>query len=88
MRYVTDDTAIKDAGKNVEDAKLEIQIAELNKSISKLEEARDRETAAFDERISKLKEYKDSWSNFTSAYEEEQDNMLAAQILGQEWSFV
>ena len=35
--------------------------------------------------IDKLQEYCDQWENITSAYEEQQDDLIAAQMLGQEW---
>ncbi len=85
MHYVTDESAVKDAQQEVENAKLDIEIAEIDASISRLEEARDTETAAIDAMIEKLEEYKEQWTDISSAYEEEQENLIAAQILGQEW---
>lgn len=85
MHYVADSDAVKDARQEAENAELEIKIAEIEKAISKLEEARDKELEAIDEMISKLQEYRDWWQDITSAYEEEQENLIAAQILGQDW---
>lgn len=85
MHYVADDSAIRDATQEAEDAEFDIKISEIEKSITKLEEARDRETDAIDAMIDKLQEYCDQWENITSAYEEQQDNLIAAQMLGQEW---
>lgn len=85
LHYVADDTAMKDAQQEVEDAEFDIQIADIESSISKLEEARDTETAAIDAMIEKLQEYKEQWTDISSAYEEEQENLIAAQIFGQEW---
>ncbi|MDE5588607.1 MAG: hypothetical protein K2J60_05635, partial [Acetatifactor sp.] len=85
MHYVADDQSIRDAQENVDNARYDIRIAEIDKSISKLEEARDKETNAIDEMISNLESYKDAWNDVTSAYEEEQENLFAAQILGADW---
>ena len=85
MHYVADDQSIRDAQENVDNAGYDIRIAEIDKSISKLEEARDKETNAIDEMISNLESYRDAWNDATSAYEEEQENLIAAQILGADW---
>ena len=85
MHYAADDQSIRDAQENVDNARYDIRIAEIDKSISKLEEARDKETNAIDEMISNLESYKDAWNDITSAYEEEQENLIAAQILGADW---
>lgn len=85
MHYVADDSAIKDASQEVENAEFEVKIAEIEKAITKLEEARDAETDAIDDMIDKLKEYRDQWNDITSAYEETQEDLLAAQMLGQDW---
>lgn len=85
MHYAADDQSIRDAQENVDNAGYDIRIAEIDKSISKLEEARDKETNAIDEMISNLESYKDAWNDITSAYEEEQENLIAAQILGADW---
>lgn len=85
MIYNTDPSAIRDAKANVDDTRYEIQISQIEKMISKLEEARDNETDAIDDMISKLNEYKDAWNSITSAYAEKQENLIAAQILGSGW---
>lgn len=85
MHYVADDQSIRDARKKTDNAKYNNQIAEIAKSISKLEEARNQETNVLDEMISSLEEYKDAWSDITSAYKEEQEDLIAAQMLGANW---
>lgn len=85
MHYVADDTAIRDAENEAENVKYEIQISEIEKSISELEQTRDAETDAIDDMIDKLQEYKEAWNDITSAYEESQEDLLAAQFFGQEW---
>ena len=85
IHYVADDQSIRDAQESVDNARYDIQISKIDKSISNLEEARDKETDAIDEMISNLESYKDAWNDVTSAYEEEQENLFAAQILGADW---
>ena len=85
MHYIVDEQSIRDAQENVDNAGYDIKIAEIDKSISNLEEARDKETDAIDEMISDLEAYRDAWNDVTSAYEEEQENLFAAQILGAAW---
>ncbi|MCM1100149.1 MAG: hypothetical protein NC079_00640 [Clostridium sp.] len=85
MRYVTDEAALRDAETTVENAEYEIRISKIEKGVTELEQARDAETAAIDDMIDSLREYREQWNDITSAYEENQENLIAAQILGQEW---
>ena len=85
MHYVADDQSIRDAQEDVDNARYDIKIAEIEKTISNLEEARDKQTNAIDDMISNLESYKDAWNDVTSAYEEEQENLIAAQVLGANW---
>ena len=85
MIYVADDQSIRDAQEDVDDVRYDIQLSKIDNSISNLEEARDKEADAIDEMISNLESYKDAWNDITSAYEEEQENLIAAQILGADW---
>ncbi|MDE5590124.1 MAG: hypothetical protein K2J60_13475 [Acetatifactor sp.] len=85
MHYVADDQSIRDAQESVDSARYDIKISEIEKTISNLEESRDRQTNAIDEMISNLEAYKNAWNDVTSAYEEEQENLFAAQILGADW---
>lgn len=85
MHYVSDPQAIRDAEQEAENQKFQVQIADIEKSITKLEQARDAETDAIDAMIDKLEEYREQWNDITSAYEESQEDLIAAQILGQEW---
>ena len=85
MVYRPDDKTIRSSQEDVDKARYQIRISEIEKSITKLEEARDRETEAIDEMIDRLQDYKDSWQDITSAYAESQEDLLAAQILGAGW---
>ena len=74
--YTTDDQAIREAQKEVQDLQFEEVIAGLEK-----------EKDALDKDIQKLEDYKDQWESVTDKYQKEQDELLAAQILGQNWEF-
>ena len=52
------------------------------KEISDLEEKRDKELEAIDNQIKKWEEYQDAWSDISSQYEDAQDQMVLAQLMG------
>lgn len=85
MHYVSDPNAVRDAENSVADARLNIRTAEIDSAISRLERQRDSEKSAIDEIIRNLEAYKAKWSEVSSAFEEAQEDQLAAEILGQEW---
>ena len=85
LHYVQDSQALRDAKTQVEDTRLQIRIAEIDKSVAGLEEMRDSQKAAIDSMISDLENYKEQWNHISTAYEEAQDSRLAAMILGQNW---
>ncbi len=85
MHYIQDAQALRDAKTQVEDARLQIKIAEIEQAVTDLEEARDREKASLDGMILSLEHYRDQWKQISTAYEEAQENQLAAMILGQNW---
>lgn len=85
MHYVSDPNAVRDAENSIADARLNIRTAEIDSAISRLERQRDSEKSAIDEIIRNLEAYKAKWSEVSSAFEEAQEDQLAAEILGQEW---
>lgn len=85
MHYVSDSNAVRDAENSVADARLNVRTAEIDSAISRLERQRDSEKSAIDEIIRNLEAYKAKWSEVSSAFEEAQEDQLAAEILGQEW---
>ncbi len=85
IHYIQDAQALRDAGTQVEDARLQIKTEELEQAVTDLEEARDREKASLDHMILNLEHYRDQWNQISTAYEEAQENQLAAMILGQNW---
>lgn len=83
--YKAKDGAIRDAQNELDDKLFDMQISELEKQIEDLEKALEDATGTIDEQINALNEYKDKWSDISSAYEESQNRIYAASILGADW---
>lgn len=87
--YRADGDAIRDAQDNLNKAKLDIQINEIDKAIKKVQEqqdalkkAMDKEVEAINKIIENLEAYKEKWSSIAKEYEEKQNEMIAQQMLG------
>lgn len=74
-QYVADEEAIKEA----QDALDEFQREE---EINALEAEKDVAVKAIEEQITALNAYKDSWSDITDAYENEQNRLILAEVAG------
>ena len=74
-QWQADAEAIKEAQDELDDFLKE-------KEISDLEEKRDKELEAIDNQIKKWEEYQDAWSDISSKYEDAQDQMVLAQLMG------
>lgn len=83
--YKAKDDAVRDAQNELDDKLFDMQISELEKQIEDLEKALEDATETIDEQINALTEYKDKWSDISSAYEESQNRIYAASILGANW---
>lgn len=87
--YRADGDAIRDAQDNLNKAKLDIQINEIEKAIKKVQEQQDalkkamnNEVDALNKIIDNLEAYKEQWSSVAKEYEEKQNEMIAQQMLG------
>lgn len=87
--YRADGDAIRDAQDNLNKAKLDIQINEIDKAIKKVQEqqdalkkAMDKEVESINKIIENLEAYKEKWSSIAKEYEEKQNEMIAQQMLG------
>ena len=67
--------------------KAENDLAEFENSqaIKQLEKERDREVAAIDDIIDTKKEYSEAWAEILDSIQSEEDELLAAEILGADW---
>lgn len=54
----------------------------LRKEVENLNKLKDQATASIDAQIEKWEEYKEEWSNVVTQYDEEQNKLLASQLLG------
>lgn len=83
--YTAKDSAIRDAQNELDDQKHQMQIDDLNQQIDDLNKALEDSTDIIDQQIDSLNEYKDKWSEIASVYEEQQNALIAADILGADW---
>lgn len=79
FQYVSDVDQVSEAQANLDNLKREEQ---LRKEIENLEESRDAEIAAIDDKIDYWQKMVDEWSNAVDDYVDEQDRLIAEQILG------
>ena len=79
FQYVQDVEAISEAEKNLEEYERE---EALRQETENLEQLRDQALAAIDDQIEGWEKYKEEWSSVVSDYQEEQDKLLAEQVLG------
>ena len=74
----TDSEAVRKAQADYDNA--------LNESkIDELEKQRDSETAIYDERIEEYENYKQAWEDVVDSYQNAQDKLTAATVLGSDW---
>ena len=83
--YKDNDSAVRDAQNELDDQLFDMQINELERQIEDLETALEDATETIDKQIDALNEYKDKWSDISSVYEESQNRIYAASILGANW---
>lgn len=54
----------------------------LRKEVENLNKLKDQATASIDEQIKQWEKYKEEWTNVVNQYDEEQNRLLASQVLG------
>ena len=54
----------------------------LRKEVENLNKLKDQATASIDAQIKQWEKYKEEWSNIVNQYDEEQNRLLASQVLG------
>ena len=74
----TDSEAVRKAQADYDNALNENKIDELEKQ-------RDSETAIYDERIEEYENYKQAWEDVVSSYQNAQDELTTATVLGSDW---
>ena len=83
--YTTDASTIRDAQDELTQKQHDMKISQLKSQIESLQDAMDSETKAIDDQIKALNRYKEQWSSVADQYEDNQKEMYAAGILGNNW---
>ena len=79
FQYISDIDQVSEAQANLE--KLEREEA-LRQEVENLETLKDQALASIDEQIKGWEKYKEEWSSVVENYQEEQDKLIAEQVLG------
>ena len=79
FQYVEDAKAIAEAQENLNEV---VRQQELEKQVENLENARDAELKAIDDQIAGWEKYKEQWESLADSYQEQQDKLIAQQVLG------
>ena len=83
--YAADMEAVRDAEENLADQKTQISISRLEAQIESLEKEMENATKGLDSQIDALESYKEKWNEISGIYEEQQNKLIAAEILGSDW---
>jgi hypothetical protein len=79
FQYVADVDAVSEAADKVAEINRK---QDLQKQIDDLEDQKDAELKLIDDQIQAWQDYADAWGSVVDDYEEEQDRLLAEQVLG------
>lgn len=69
----------------LQNAQEDLASFETNQQIKAFEKERDKAVEGYDERIKSLEEYGNLWGDFVSEVTDEQNELLANEILGSDW---
>ena len=83
--YTADMDEVKAAKENLAEQEQQMEISLLEDQIASLEQEMENATASLDNQISALEAYKEQWSEISSVYEEQQNALITAEILGADW---
>lgn len=83
--YEADMDAVRDAEETLADKKFQLNISHLETQIESLKAEMENATGSLDNQINALEAYKDRWNEISGVYQEQQDKLLAAEIMGSEW---
>ncbi len=83
--YTSDMDEVKAAEENLAEQEQQMEISRLEDQITALETEMENATASLDNQIDALEAYKEQWSEISSVYEEQQNALITAEILGADW---
>ena len=83
--YEADRQAIRDAQDNLADQEFQLNLSRLESQMESLKEELEHATESIDQQIDALQSYRDKWNEISDEYEEQQNKLIAAEILGADW---
>ncbi len=83
--YEADRQAIRDAQDNLADQEFQLHLSRLEFQLESLKEELEHATESIDQQIDALQSYRDKWNEISDEYEEQQNKLIAAEILGADW---
>lgn len=83
--YEADAEAVRDAENDLADKKFQLNISRLETQIESLKAEMENATKSLDIQIAALESYKEKWNEIADSYGEQQDKLIAAEIMGTEW---
>lgn len=83
--YEADRQAIRDAQDNLADQEYQLNLSRLESQMESLKEELEHATESIDQQIDALQSYRDKWNEISGEYEEQQNKLIAAEILGADW---
>ncbi|MEZ3418833.1 MAG: hypothetical protein K1V99_05605, partial [Bacteroidales bacterium] len=83
--YEADAEAVRDAEDDLADKKFQLNISRLETQIESLKAEMENAAKSLDIQIEALESYKEKWNEIADSYGEQQDKLIAAEIMGTEW---
>lgn len=83
--YRPDESNIRDAQNDLDDAEYENKIKEIENQISILEQTMESATDGIDDQIDALNEYAEQWESVSDIYDNAINEIYTAELLGQSW---
>ena len=83
--YAADMEAVRDAEDDLADKEFQMNISQLETQIELLKAEMENATKSLDNQINALESYKEKWDEISGIYEEQQNRLIAAELLGADW---
>ena len=83
--YEADAEAVRDAEDNLADKEFQLNISRLETQIESLRAEMENAAKSLDIQVEALESYKEKWNEIADSYGEQQDKLIAAEIMGTEW---
>ena len=83
--YEADAEAVRDAEDDLADKEFQLNISRLETQIESLRAEMENAAKSLDIQVEALESYKEKWNEIADSYGEQQDKLIAAEIMGTEW---